>query len=163
MSAYASATDTFAPRGNWFTRAIEWIDGNGPGAWVALMVAGFVFGGPLGLVILFFILFTGRFGRRFRNGEAHGRHGHAHGRGCCFGARAHFSSSTSNTAFDTYKADTLSRLEREQGEFEAFLRRLRESRDKAEFDQYLADRARAAAAEAPVAGEAPKGEGSGAY
>ena len=161
MSAYASATDTLTPRGNWFTRAMDWLDSNGPGAWIALMVAGFVFGGPLGLVILFFILFTGRFGRRFRNGEGRGHFGH-HMSSCC-GGRMSRRGDTGNAAFDSYKADTLARLEREQGEFEAFLRRLRESRDKAEFDQYLADRARAAAAETPDDGDTPKAQGSGAY
>ena len=33
--------------------------------------------------------------------------------------------SSGNVAFDSYKADTLARLEREQVEFEDFLRRLR--------------------------------------
>ena len=47
-----------------------------------------------------------------------------------------------NSAFDAYKSDTLARLEREQKEFEAFLRRLREAKDKAEFDQFMDERAR---------------------
>lgn len=53
--------------------------------------------------------------------------------------------STGNTAFDSYKADTLARLEQEQVDFEAFLERLREAKDKSEFDQFMDDRARAAA------------------
>jgi hypothetical protein len=53
---------------------------------------------------------------------------------------------TGNSAFDAYKADTLTRLEREQHEFESFLERLREAKDKAEFDQFMDERARAAAA-----------------
>ncbi len=157
MSAYATNTESLAPRGNWFTRAIDWLDANGPGAWIALMVAGFVFAGPLGLVLLAFIVVTGRFGRRFRD-DAQPRHRHM--RGCRHGL-TRMSGNTGNAAFDSYKADTLQRLEREQNEFEAFLHRLRESRDKAEFDQYLAERARAAAAETPAEPEAPKG--SGAY
>ena len=52
--------------------------------------------------------------------------------------------SSGNSAFDAYKADTLNRLQREQEEFEAFLERLRTSKDKSEFDQYLDERARAA-------------------
>jgi hypothetical protein len=59
-------------------------------------------------------------------------------------ARRHGFRTSGNTAFDSYKADTLDRLEREQEEFETFLKRLRESKDKAEFDQYLDDRARTA-------------------
>ncbi len=51
---------------------------------------------------------------------------------------------TGNTAFDAYKADTLRRLEDEQESFEEFLERLREAKDKAEFDQFMDDRARAA-------------------
>lgn len=46
-----------------------------------------------------------------------------------------------NSAFDAYKADTLSRLEDEQTNFENFLERLREAKDKAEFDQFMEDRA----------------------
>lgn len=49
---------------------------------------------------------------------------------------------TGNSAFDAYKADTLRRLEEEQGRFEAFLERLREAKDKAEFDQFLDERAK---------------------
>ena len=48
---------------------------------------------------------------------------------------------TGNTAFDTYKADTLRRLEEEQNNFESFLERLRDSKDKAEFDQFMDERA----------------------
>ena len=50
--------------------------------------------------------------------------------------------STGNSAFDAYKADTLRRLEEEQGNFEAFLERLRDAKDKAEFDQFMDDRAK---------------------
>lgn len=52
-------------------------------------------------------------------------------------------STTGNSAFDTYKADTLARLEQEQIDFEAFLERLREAKDKSEFDQFMDDRATA--------------------
>lgn len=46
-----------------------------------------------------------------------------------------------NSAFDAYKSDTLRRLEEEQHQFEAFLERLRDAKDKAEFDQFMNDRA----------------------
>ncbi|KEO55558.1 DUF2852 domain-containing protein [Thioclava indica] len=141
MAAYATNSPAPVNRGNWFTRAIDWMDGNGPGAWIALMVAGFIFAGPLGLALLAFILVTGRFGRRWRKGGNQMTRSH----GCGFGGRMHVSRTTGNAAFDAYKTDTLERLEREQSEFEEFLRRLRESRDKAEFDQYMEDRAKAAA------------------
>ena len=49
-------------------------------------------------------------------------------------------SSTGNRAFDEYKAETLRRMEEDQKEFGAFLERLRFARDKAEFDQFMAER-----------------------
>lgn len=118
------------------SRAVTWMDERGPLSWIVLMIGTFVFGGPLGLLVLGFILITGRFRSRARR----------EGVTLC-GSRMHFHASrpTGNRAFDAYKADTLARLEREQEEFEAFLARLREARDKAEFDQYMEDRARAAA------------------
>jgi hypothetical protein len=56
-------------------------------------------------------------------------------------APAHFSAGPSgNHAFDEYKAETLRRLEDEQREFFGFLERLRHAKDKAEFDQFMAER-----------------------
>ena len=52
----------------------------------------------------------------------------------------HAFSSSGNTAFDAYKEATLRRLEEEQDAFEAFLQRLREAKDKAEFDQFMDER-----------------------
>jgi hypothetical protein len=45
-----------------------------------------------------------------------------------------------NRAFDEYRAETLRRLEDEQREFMEFLERLRQAKDKAEFDQFMAER-----------------------
>lgn len=56
--------------------------------------------------------------------------------------------SSGNNVFDAYKADTLARLEQEQADFEAFLERLREAKDKAEFDQFMDERTRSAAPDA---------------
>ncbi|PTV94768.1 uncharacterized protein DUF2852 [Rhodobacter aestuarii] len=139
------------------TRALNWLDERGPMSWVIVMIGSFIFAGPLGLLVLGFILITGRFsGRKCRSLHA----------GCPsrYDLRMHFKAArpTGNAAFDAYKADTLARLEREQDEFEAFLHRLREARDKAEFDQYMEERARAAAAETASAEgdatEAPRGQ-----
>jgi hypothetical protein len=47
---------------------------------------------------------------------------------------------TGNAAFDEYREETLRRLEEEAGEFQTFLERLRKARDKAEFDQFMAER-----------------------
>jgi hypothetical protein len=48
--------------------------------------------------------------------------------------------SSGNRAFDEYRADTLRRLEEEQREFKEFLQRLRFAKDRAEFDQFMAER-----------------------
>jgi hypothetical protein len=45
-----------------------------------------------------------------------------------------------STAFDEYRAETLRRLEREQGEFQEFVEHLRMAKDKTEFDQFIAVR-----------------------
>ncbi|WP_339107060.1 DUF2852 domain-containing protein [Thioclava sp. GXIMD4216] len=136
-----------APRTGPIRRAIAWMDENGPLSWIALMVASFIFAGPLGLLVLGFILFTGRFGK--------GRRRRAEARQFCaqrFGGYGmHMSRPSGNAAFDNYKAETIARLEREQNDFEAFLKRLRDARDKAEFDQYMDERARTAAEESPEA------------
>jgi hypothetical protein len=48
--------------------------------------------------------------------------------------------SSGNRAFDEYRTDTLRRLEEEQREFKEFLQRLRFAKDRAEFDQFMAER-----------------------
>jgi hypothetical protein len=48
--------------------------------------------------------------------------------------------SSGNRAFDEYRSETLNRLEEEQREFREFLQRLRMAKDKAEFDQFMAER-----------------------
>jgi hypothetical protein len=45
-----------------------------------------------------------------------------------------------NRAFDEYRSETLRRLEDEQREFKDFLGRLRFAKDRAEFDQFMAER-----------------------
>lgn len=44
------------------------------------------------------------------------------------------------SAFEEYRAETLRRLDGEQAEFHDFLGRLRTAKDKAEFEQFLAER-----------------------
>ena len=53
-----------------------------------------------------------------------------------------YRSSSGNRAFDEYRDETLRRLEEEQREFKAFLDRLRHAKDKAEFDQFMAEHRR---------------------
>lgn len=147
----------------WPGRAEAWLDDRGKGAWIVAMVLGFVVFWPLGLALLAYMIWSRRM---FSHRCGWGRHNAHHDMARAWGHRHGFRTS-GNTAFDAYKADTLDRLEREQEEFEAFLKRLRESKDKAEFDQYLDERARAARDDAASGeGEGPAaedGRGSGRY
>jgi len=160
MSAYAYSDAPARP--GWITRTLNWLDERGPLSWIVVMVGSFIFAGPLGFAVLGFILITGRFGRGCR--AARERHSARFG-ACGPRMQFHARRMTGNAAFDAYKAETLARLEREQDDFEAFLRRLREARDKAEFDQYMDERARAAAAPADESDEvdAPTQDKPGAY
>lgn len=121
----------------WPSRAESWLDERGKGAWIIAMILGFIIFWPLGLALLAYMIWSKRM---FANRCGRSRHHDAPWNH----ARRHGFRSSGNSAFDAYKADTLDRLEREQEEFEAFLKRLRESKDKSEFDQYLDERARAA-------------------
>lgn len=117
--------------GNWFQRAEGWLDDRGKGAWIAAMVLGFIFLWPVGLALLFYMIWSKRM---FSGNCANRRHHH----------RATYRNAmrpSGNSAFDAYKSDTLRRLEDEQQSFEAFLERLREAKDKAEFDQFMDERA----------------------
>jgi len=49
-----------------------------------------------------------------------------------------------NASFDAYREDVLRRLEDEQENFDNFLGRLRDAKDKSEFDEFMDDRARKA-------------------
>lgn len=135
-------------------RAADWLDSHGRRAWITAMVLGFVFFWPVGLGIVFYMTATNRwskemFGQSCRN---RGQFGHHMGRWGRHNAYA----PSGNSAFDAYKAETLRRLEDEQAAFEGFLNRLREAKDKSEFDAFMEDRERNARAEVmPPAPPAP--------
>ncbi|WP_299282135.1 DUF2852 domain-containing protein [uncultured Tateyamaria sp.] len=120
--------------GGWFSRAESWLDHKGKGAWIAAMVLGFIFFWPVGLALLFYMIWSKRM---FSKSCSTRRMGNA----------MSTMRSTGNSAFDAYKADTLRRLEEEQHNFESFLERLREAKDKSEFDQFMDERAKAASSE----------------
>jgi hypothetical protein len=118
------------------------------------MVLGFIFWWPVGLAILFYMIGSGRMACRAFRRQGNNAGGPWQGgapwtawRNCCGGDRAGtpttgnqvFGASSGNRAFDEYRAETLRRLEEEQKEFAAFLERLRFAKDKAEFDQFMAD------------------------
>jgi Protein of unknown function (DUF2852) len=126
------------------------LDDIGTPAWIAVMVLGFIIWWPLGLATLAFILWSGRMGCHAR-GSHRWEHkmqrmqekmermkGRMEGSGGWWGS----SPSSGNAAFDEYKAETLKRLEEEQKEFRSFLDRLRMSKDRAEFDQFMSERRR---------------------
>jgi hypothetical protein len=116
---------------SWLSRAEMWLDARGKGAWIAAMVLGFVFFWPVGLALLAYMIWS----KRMFNKSCSIRRASSFGRGV---------SPTGNSAFDSYKADMLKRLEDEQHAFESFLERLREAKDKSEFDAFMDDRAKAA-------------------
>jgi hypothetical protein len=122
----------------WFSRAEAWLDARGKGAWIAAMVLGFILFWPIGLALLAYMIWS----KRMFNGSCASKRT----------AHTHSFRSSGNTAFDAYKADTLRRLEEEQDAFEAFLQRLRDAKDKAEFDQFMEDRDRSAKAGTDTAG-----------
>jgi hypothetical protein len=109
-----------------------------PWARPALIVAavlGFLLCWPVGLALLALAVCAKRSGL-WEMGPA--REGRPGGAGC--GWRAGGRGSSGNRAFDEYRDETLRRLEEEQREFAAFLERLRFAKDKAEFDQFMAER-----------------------
>ena len=122
----ASLNPAHAGRGNFLSRSENWLDARGKVAWIAAMILGFIFFWPVGLALLAYMIWS----KRMFNGSCAARTRHAH---------SAFKSS-GNSAFDSYKAETLRRLQDEQDSFEAFLQRLREAKDKAEFDQFMDDR-----------------------
>ncbi len=122
-----------ADRAGWLSRAEHWLDERGKGAWIAAMVFGFIFFWPVGLALLAYMIWSKRMfsGKSCRKSRYNG---------------VHMTRSSGNSAFDAYRNDTLRRLEQEQSDFEAFLQRLRDAKDKAEFDEFMDERARAARA-----------------
>ena len=123
-------------RMGWLSRSEAWLDSKGKGAWIGAMVLGFVFFWPVGLALLAYMIWSKRmFSSSCRKSYRREMAGTA--------MRA--SRPSGNSAFDAYKADMLRRLEQEQQDFESFLERLRDAKDKAEFDQFMDERERKAA------------------
>ena len=112
---------------SWFATTERWLDERGKGAWLIVMILGFIFFWPIGLAILFYMLWSNRMSRSFFACKKTHRHGFR---------------STGNTAFDAYRDETIKRLEDEQSAFKGFLQRLREAKDKSEFDRFMEDRAK---------------------
>jgi Protein of unknown function (DUF2852) len=117
------------------------LDDYGKPAWIITMIVGFLVWWPVGLGVLAYLIWSGRMGcgnrvawRDYFNTEVQR-----------FGGGLGTFASTGNRAFDACREETLNRLEEEAKEFQAFLQRLRHAKDKAEFDQFMAERRTGAA------------------
>jgi len=115
----------------WPSQAETWLDQRGKGAWIAAMILGFIFFWPAGLALLVYMIWSKRMFSSCKHAKSR--------------SRSHGFQSSGNSAFDAYKAETLRRLEDEQASFQEFLKRLRDAKDKAEFDMFMDERSRDAA------------------
>jgi hypothetical protein len=126
---------------------VEKVDDIGKPAWIGLMVLSFIVFWPAGLALLAFLIWSGRMGcwgnsDRFQEkmDRMQSKMDRMRERAGQWGGWEPRSGGSGNRAFDEYRTETLRRLEEEQKEFKDFLERLRHARDKAEFDQFMADR-----------------------
>lgn len=124
------------------------MDEYGKAAWLGLTVLAFWIAWPLGLAIFAFLVGSGRThawredtrvsrGRWFNLRDATGE-----GANWWSAAASH---SSGNKAFDAYRKTELDHLEEQEKEFKAFLDRLRQARDKEEFDRFMAEQRQAVA------------------
>jgi hypothetical protein len=132
---------------------------------IILMILGFIWWWPLGLIILGMLIASGRIGcwwhrpmfagsgpmgcwnhgtsrwedkmerMQQKMGRVRAKMDNLRSRGDWWGP-----ASSGNKAFDDYRAETLKRLEDEQREFKEFLERLRFAKDRSEFDQFMSER-----------------------
>ncbi len=154
-----AARPDYPARDDWVARH----GGHGHALWhagpvmIGVMVLGFIFCWPVGVAALAITIWSVKMGcghygreghwaerwqermmeRRARWEERMARH-HSH----------QPRSTSGNRAFDEYRAETLRRLEDEEKEFSDFLNQLRFAKDKAEFDDFLANRRPPSAPEA---------------
>lgn len=119
----------------WLRDAAATLDRYGPAAWIGATLLAFILAFPLGIAFVIYLFWSGRMGR--------------FGRGCGRG-RQHSQGQSGNAAFDAYREETMRRLEEEQSAFQEFLERLRMAKDKAEFEQFMAERRSAPSGQTPV-------------
>jgi hypothetical protein len=132
-------------------------------ALIALVVIGFIVFWPVGLALLAYLIWSGRMfcGRHGRQGRWYSPEERDTAREEWRARREEWrdwkrrhrwgrQSSSGNVAFDEYREETLRKLDEEQREFRDYLDKLRSAKDRAEFDQFMADRRnRPPAAEPP--------------
>jgi uncharacterized protein DUF2852 len=113
--------------------------------WVIATILGFIFWWPIGLIFLGVAIGSKKMGcwtgwryNRWQD-RMQDKMDRMRAKMDTFGGGGSGGSS-GNRAFDEYRTETLRRLEEEQREFRDFLQRLRAAKDKAEFDQFMAER-----------------------
>lgn len=119
------------------------LDDWGQPAWITLMVVAFVVFWPIGLAILFYMIWSGRMGcgrKGMRNEWQQRMAGKFERKMSKWGMQAKAYQPTGNAAFDEYREETLRRLEEEAEEFNNFLERLRKARDRQQFEDFMRDR-----------------------
>lgn len=135
------------------TGLVARMDDWGKPAWITAMVLGFVVFWPVGLAILGYLIWSGRMGSN-ANMASWGECRQARWERKMEKMRAKMDrlsafrdtqatsgfAPTGNRAFDEYRVETIRRLEDEAQQFRDFLERLRHAKDKAEFDQFMAER-----------------------
>lgn len=98
---------------------------------VAAVVLGFAVWWPIGLAVIGYILWGGSIDDVVHDAIS----------GIKKMARPATASSSGNAAFDAYRAETLERLEEEQAAFNDYVEKLRQARDRDEFERFMAERA----------------------
>ncbi|MCA0422596.1 MAG: DUF2852 domain-containing protein [Proteobacteria bacterium] len=139
-SAYAAGANGPNPGPFWPSGGIG-REGQACGSWwklgplgLAAMIFGFILWWPIGLAILFYNIFRRR-GGEMPIADLFDR------------ARAPFTASTGNVAFDDWRRAEIERIERErqkladaEREFSMFVTDLRRAKDREEFERFMAAR-----------------------
>ena len=99
---------------------------------VAAVVLGFVTWWPIGLAVVAYIMWGGSVDELASDAVDQIK--------ASFKSTNTMRSGSGNAAFDAYRKETLRRLEEEQAEFNGFMSKLREARDREEFERFMADR-----------------------
>ena len=94
------------------------------------MIVGFILWWPLGLAVIGYILWGGSVDQLVDDLTAKASEAW----------RGRQTTQSGSPAFDAYRTETLKRLEDEQAEFDGFVRKLREARDREEFDRFMSER-----------------------
>ncbi len=106
---------------------------------VAAAVLGFVTWWPIGLAVVAYVMWGGSIDDLASDAIEQVK--------SAFKSSTSGSSSSGNAAFDAYRAETMRRLEEEQAEFNGFMAKLRDARDREEFERFMSDRKHALAAD----------------